>query len=83
MPVIEIEDRRDRNQIHVGFVVGFQRAHVSPVERFLLVFVDKVEGIHAVVAEHPGQNVVAESRDWNGSSASFSSTGMSTSVLNI
>jgi len=33
--------------------------HVSPVESFLLVFVDKIERTR-VVAEHPGQNVLAK-----------------------
>ena len=36
--IVEIEDGRDRDQIHVGFVVGFERADVAPVERFFFLF---------------------------------------------
>src|SRR5579872_319431 len=58
--IVQIEDRRDRNDIHVGFVVGFERAHVAPVERLFFVFVDKVVGVDAIVVDHFGQNIFAE-----------------------
>src|SRR5262249_39889627 len=58
--VVQVEHRRNRHHIHVGFVVGFERSHVAPIQRFFLVFVHKVVGIDAVVVNHFGQNVFAE-----------------------
>src|SRR5580704_3543034 len=58
--VVEVEDGRDGDDIHVGFVVGLERAYVAPVESFFFVFVDEVVGEDAVVGDHLGQNVFAE-----------------------
>jgi len=58
--VVEVEGGGDAGDVHVGFVVGLQGADVAPVERFLLVFVDEVVGVHLVAAEETRQDVVAE-----------------------
>ena len=58
--VVEVEHRRDRHDVHVGFVIGFERSHVAPVESFFLVLVDEVVGVNAVVVGHFGQDVLAE-----------------------
>jgi len=58
--IVEVEDRGDGDDIHVGFVVGFERAHVAPVERLLFIFVDEVVGEDAIVVNHLGQNVFAK-----------------------
>ena len=58
--VVEVEDRDEAGDVHVGFVVGVQRAYVTPVERLLLVLIDKVVGLHAVATKQLGQDVVTE-----------------------
>ena len=58
--VVQVEHRRDRDNIHVGFVKRFQRSHISPVECLLLVLVYKVERVHAVFVHHLGQDVFAK-----------------------
>src|SRR5271170_4149494 len=58
--IVEIEDGGDGDDIHVGFVVGLERAYVAPVESLLLVFIDEVVGEDAVVGDHLGQDVFAE-----------------------
>ena len=58
--IVEVEDRRDRDDIHVGIVKGFQRSHVAPVERFFFVLIYKIEGVDAVIVHHLGQNIFAE-----------------------
>ena len=42
--VVEVEDRRDADEIHVGFVIGVDGTDVAPVERLLGVFVNEVIG---------------------------------------
>ena len=58
--VIQIENRRHRNYVHVRFVIGFERSDVPPVEGFLLVFIDEIVGVHTIVVDHLRQNVFAE-----------------------
>src|SRR5580658_9054537 len=58
--VVEVEDRGDGDDIHVGFVVGLERAHIAPVESFFLVLVEEVVGEDAIVADHLGQDVFAK-----------------------
>src|SRR5262249_51046646 len=58
--VIQIEYRRYGDDIHVGLVIGLERAHVTPVERFLLVLVYEVVSIDAIVVYHFRQNVFAK-----------------------
>lgn len=58
--IVEVENRRDGDDVHIGFVVSLDRANVAPIQSFLLVLVDEVVGIDAVVVDHPGQNVFAK-----------------------
>jgi hypothetical protein len=58
--VVEVEDGGDRGHVHVGVVVGLERADVAPVEGFLAILVDEIVGEHFVLAEDGGQDVVAE-----------------------
>src|SRR5262249_9747665 len=43
--VIQVEHRRDRDQVHVGVIVSLNGPHVAPVLRLLHVLVDEIEGI--------------------------------------
>src|SRR5437588_12559969 len=47
--VVQVENRRDADQVHVGFVIGVEGADVAPVERVLRVFVGEVVGENAVL----------------------------------
>ena len=58
--VVEVEDRRNRAEVHIGVVISVERADVAPVERLLLVLVHKAVGHHLLLAKHIGQNVMAE-----------------------
>src|SRR4029077_125434 len=58
--VVQVEDGRDRDDIHIRVVVGLECAHVAPVKRFFFVFVDEVIGKDAIVIDHLGQDVLAE-----------------------
>src|ERR1035437_5455029 len=58
--VVQVEDGRNRDDVHVGFVVGFERAYVAPVARFFLVLIDEIVGKDTVVVDHLGQNILAE-----------------------
>src|SRR6266852_4494695 len=58
--VVKIEDRRDTDEIHVGFVIGVEGADIAPVKGFLAVFVDEVVGEDAVLGDDAGKNVFAE-----------------------
>src|SRR5581483_1474562 len=58
--VVQVENGGHGNDIHVGFVVGLEGAHVAPVERLFLVLVHEVEGEDAVVVDHLGKNIFAE-----------------------
>ena len=60
MLVVEVEDRRNADEVHVGFVVGVEGADVAPIESFLAVFVDEVVGIDAMLGDDAGKNVFAE-----------------------
>ena len=40
--VVQVEDRRHRHQVHVGFVKCLQCSYVAPVERFFLILIDEV-----------------------------------------
>src|SRR5580693_2380146 len=58
--VVEVEDRRDGNQVHVGFVVGLDGADIAPVRFFLFIFVAKVVGEDAVLFDDARNDVFAE-----------------------
>src|ERR1700723_3800424 len=58
--VVEVEDRRDGNQVHVGFVVGLDGADIAPVRFFFFIFVAKVVGEDAVLFDDARNDVFAE-----------------------
>src|SRR5438105_11030196 len=58
--VVQVEDRRHADQIHVGFVVGVDGAHVAPIQSILAVFVDEVVGEDAVLRNDARKDVFAE-----------------------
>src|SRR5260370_14372558 len=58
--VVQVEDRGDADQIHVGFVVGVDGAHVPPVQRILAVFIDEFVSDDAVFPNDARNDVLAE-----------------------
>src|SRR6266481_6449877 len=58
--VIQVENRRYADQIHVGFIIGVNGAHVAPIQRILAVFIDKVVGEDAVLRNDARKNVLAK-----------------------
>ncbi len=58
--IIEIENGRNGNEIHVGFVVGFDGADVAPILRPDFVLIYEVVGVDAVFREDARQNVAAK-----------------------
>jgi len=48
------------DEIHVGFVVGVERADVAPVLRSVAVFVDEIVSKNTVLGDDAGKNVLAE-----------------------
>ena len=58
--VVKIEDGRNGNQVHVGFVIGLDGADVAPILRADFVLVDEVVGVDAVFRKNSRQDVAAE-----------------------
>ena len=58
--VVEVEDRRHGDQIHVGFVVGVDGADVAPVGFFFFIFVAKIVGVDAMIFDQARDDVLAE-----------------------
>ena len=58
--VVEVEDWIDGDQVHAGLIVGVERADVAPVGPLLAVLVAERIGEDAGVAEHLGDDIVAE-----------------------
>ncbi len=58
--VVQVQLRIDGDQVHVGLVVGVQRAHVAPVGVLLAVLVEEREGEDAVRVDHRRDDVAAE-----------------------
>ena len=58
--VIKVEDGRDADEVHVGFVIGIDGANVSPVEGFFIVLIDKVVGEDAILRNDARKNVFTE-----------------------
>src|SRR6266851_965502 len=58
--VVQVENRRHADEIHVGFVVGVEGADVAPVESVLGVLIDEVVGKDAVLGNDARKNVLAE-----------------------
>src|SRR5262249_4919534 len=58
--VVQVEDRRHGDQVHVGIVESIERTDVAPVEHLLGVDVVKIVGYHAYTFEIPRDDVAAE-----------------------
>ena len=46
--VVQVEDRRNRDQVHVRFVIRVERANVAPVMRLRLALVLEIVGVHPI-----------------------------------
>src|SRR5208337_4551901 len=60
LEVVQVEDRRNRNQVHVGFVIGLDGPDIPPVLRFLLVFVVEVVRINPFLVDKLWNHVLPE-----------------------
>src|ERR1700733_13832703 len=60
LAVVEIELRRDGDQVQVGLVEGIDGAHVAPVACLLVINVAKIVSDHPRVTECGGKHVLAE-----------------------
>ena len=60
MLVVEVELRIDVDEVHVGLVIGVDRADVAPVGVAFAVLVAEREGVHGMRADHSREDVVAE-----------------------
>src|SRR5580700_652870 len=58
--VIEVENRRDRNQIHVGLVIGLDGADIAPIRFFFFIFIPEVVGEDAMLFDNARDDVFAE-----------------------
>src|SRR5277367_3395034 len=58
--VIEVEDRGDGDQVHVGFVVGLDGADITPVGFFFFIFVAEIVGEDAMLFDDARDDVLAE-----------------------
>ena len=58
--VIEVEHRRDRNDVHVGLIESLERTDIAPVESLFLVFIHKIKGVDAVLIDHLRQDILAK-----------------------
>src|SRR5690606_24981081 len=58
--VVQVQLWIDRDQVHVGFVVGVERANVTPVGVVLAVLVTEGERVHPVRVDHRGNDVPPE-----------------------
>ena len=58
--IVQVENWRDADQVHVGFVVGVERSDIAPVKRVFAIFVDEVVGEDAMFGDDSRENVFAE-----------------------
>src|SRR5712664_4354376 len=58
--IVQVENGRDADEIHVRFVVGVEGADIAPVESVLGVLIHKVIGKDAVLGNDAGNNVFAK-----------------------
>ncbi len=58
--VVEVENRRNGNQIHVGFVIGLDGADIAPVRFFFFIFIAEVVGEDAMLFDDARDDVLAE-----------------------
>src|SRR5277367_1432811 len=58
--VVEVEDRGDGDQVHIGFVVGLDGADIAPVGFFFFIFVAKIVSEDAMLFDDARNDVFAE-----------------------
>ena len=58
--VVEIEDRRHSDAVHIRVEVRIERSNVAPVESLFFVFVDEIERVDTVFVQKFRQNVMPE-----------------------
>src|SRR6185436_6427822 len=58
--IVQVEFRRHRYQIHVGFIVGVNSADIAPIQLLFCVHVGEIVGDHAGPAHQLGDDVAAE-----------------------
>src|ERR1700691_5496827 len=58
--VVEVEDRRNGNQVHVGFVVGLDGADIAPVGFLFFIFVAEIVGEDPVLFDDARNDVLAD-----------------------
>src|SRR5579872_5346753 len=58
--IVEVEDRRDGNQVHVLFVVGVDGPDVTPIERTIAVFILEIVGKDTIFREDARKDIPAE-----------------------
>ena len=58
-PVVEVEARGWADEVHVGFEIRIERAHIAPVG-FASAGVDEVVRVDGRLAEHGGDDILAE-----------------------
>src|SRR5260370_19471233 len=58
--VVEVENRRHTDEIHVGFVVSVERANIAPVESIFRVVIAEVVSKDAVLRNDARKNVLAK-----------------------
>ncbi len=58
--IVAIENRRNGDQIHVGFVISVNGSDIAPIGSLFLVLVDKVVGEYAIFLDDPRQHVLTE-----------------------
>ena len=63
--VVQVEDRRNGNQIHVGFVIGLDGADIAPVGFFFFIFIAEIVGEDAMLFDDARDDVLAEIVIWN------------------
>ena len=58
--VVQVENGRHAHQVHVGFVIGVERADIAPVQSVFAIFVDEIVGEDAMLGNDARENVFAE-----------------------
>lgn len=58
--VIEIEERIDTDEVHIGFVVGVEGTDISPIGILFAIFVFEGESKNALIANHRRDDVFAK-----------------------
>src|SRR4029077_6760854 len=56
----QVENGRDRDEVHVGFVVGVEGADVAPIKRAIAVFVLEIVSKDPIFREDAREDIAAE-----------------------